>query len=125
MIWRGLEEMRMKYCFSLILGLLACVPLAGSGPAEAADDGAATFNSSCAGCHAENGAGDTAIGKSTGVPDLRSSQVQSQPDSRLTDVIENGTGRMPPFKSTLNEDQVKKLIAYVRALAKGGGAGGG
>src|SRR5207245_9932408 len=30
MIWRGLEEMRMKYCFPLILGLLACVPLAGS-----------------------------------------------------------------------------------------------
>ena len=86
---------------------------------------AATGLPACAGCHGQNGAGDTAIGKSTGVPDLRSSQVQSQPDSRLADVIENGTSRMPPFKSTLNEDQVKKLIAYVRALAKGGGAGGG
>ena len=117
MIGRGLREMRMKYCFSLIVGLLVWVPLSASGPAEAADDGAATFNSSCAGCHAQNGAGDTAIGKSTGMPDLRSSQVQSQPDSRLADVIENGTGRMPAFK-TLNEDQVKALIAYVRALAR-------
>ena len=111
MIGRGLREMRMKYCFALILGLLACVP------AEAADAAAATLNSSCAGCHGQNGAGDTAIGKSTGVPDLRSSQVESQPDSRLADVIENGTSRMPAFK-TLNEDQVKALIAYVRALAR-------
>ena len=113
----------MKGFFSLIAALLACVPLVAAAPAAAADDGAATFNSSCAGCHGENGAGDTAIGKSTGVPDLRSSQVQSQPDSRLADVIENGTSRMPPFKSSLNEEQVKALIAHVRALA-GGPAGG-
>ena len=113
----------MKYCCSLILGVLAAGALLATGPAEAADDGAATFNSSCAGCHGENGAGDTAIGKSTAVPDLRSSQVQSQPDSRLADVIQNGTSRMPAFK-TLSDDQVKMLIAHVRALAKAGGSGG-
>jgi mono/diheme cytochrome c family protein len=112
----------MKYRFSVIVGLLACVPVLASGPAQAADDAAATFDSSCAGCHGQNGAGDTAIGKSTGVPDLRSSQVQSQPDSRLADVIENGTSKMPPFKSTLSQDQVKTLIAYIRALAKAGGS---
>ena len=118
----------MKYS-SLVAALFACVPLVatglvGAGPAAAADDGAATFNSTCAGCHAENGAGDTAIGKTTGVPDLRTPQVQSQPDSRLADVIENGTSRMPPFKSSLNEEQVKALIAHVRALPGPGGSAG-
>ena len=103
-----------SWCFALVFG----APLLATGPVWAADDGAATFNASCAGCHGQDGAGDTAIGKSTGVPDLRSSQVQSQPDSKLADVIENGTSRMPPFKSTLNDDQVKTLIAHLRTLAK-------
>jgi mono/diheme cytochrome c family protein len=124
----------MKYS-SLVAALLASVPLVATGlvatgliaagPAAAADDGAATFNSTCAGCHAENGAGDTAIGKTTGVPDLRAPQVQSQPDSRLADVIANGTGRMPGFKSTLDEQHIAALIAHVRALAKAGAPGGG
>ena len=112
----------MKYYVSLVL--LACVPLVATGPATAAEDASATFDSSCAGCHGANGAGDTPIGKTTGVPDLRSPQVQSQPDSRLADVIENGTSKMPPFKSSLDEEQVKALIVHIRKLAKAGGAGG-
>ena len=105
----------MKQCVSL---LIVGVVVLATGAARAADDGAALFSTSCGGCHGPNGAGDTAIGKSTGVPDLRSSQVQTQPDSRLADVIENGTSKMPGFKSTLNQDQVKMLIAHVRGLAK-------
>src|SRR5204862_5469488 len=91
MIGRSGEETRMTYCFALVLG----VALLAAPPVQATDDGAALFNASCAGCHGENGAGDTAIGKSVGAPDLRSSQVQIQPDSRITDVIENATRRMP------------------------------
>jgi mono/diheme cytochrome c family protein len=36
----------------------------------------------------------------------------------VADVIENGTSRMPAFKSSLTDDQVKTLIAHVRALAR-------
>ena len=104
----------MNYCFALVVG----VALLAAGPARAADDGAATFNSTCAGCHGEDGAGDTVVGKATGVPDLRSSQVRGAPDSRLADVIANGTSKMPAFKSSLTDDQVKTLIAHVRALAR-------
>jgi len=99
---------------SLMIG----IAFLATGPVRAADDGAATFNTSCAGCHGQDGAGDTPVGKSTGVPDLRSSQVQSQPDARLADVIENGTSKMPAFKSSLNGDQVKTLVAHVRTLAR-------
>jgi len=104
----------MNFSFALVVG----VALVAAGPVRGADDGPATFNSTCAGCHGEDGAGDTVVGKATGVPDLRSSQVQGAPDSRLADVIENGTSRMPAFKSSLTDDQVKTLIAHVRALAR-------
>ena len=51
------------------------------------------------------------------IPDLRSPAVQSQPDAHLTDVIANGTGRMPSFKGSLTDAQIHALVLYVHGLA--------
>jgi cytochrome c553 len=67
---------------SLVVGS-GKTPLAASGGGN--DPGASTFAANCATCHAQNGSGDTAVGKSVKAPDLRSSAVQSQSDATRRD----------------------------------------
>jgi mono/diheme cytochrome c family protein len=75
----------------------------------------ATFRTKCAMCHGPDGSG-SAVGKSMNVPDLRSPVVQKLPDAQLAQIISDGKGGMPSFKSSLSEDQVHSLVAYVRSL---------
>ena len=76
----------------------------------------ATFRTKCAMCHGQDGGGSD-VGKSMNVPDLRSQAVQKQPDADLAQVISNGKAGMPPFKSSLSEDQIHGLVTYIRSLA--------
>ena len=50
------------------------------------------------------------------VPDLRSPEVQKLPDAQLAQIISDGKGGMPPFKSSLSEDQIHSLGSYIRSL---------
>jgi len=85
-------------------------------PALAASDGAAIYKSKCAMCHAANGSGDTPMGKSLHVRDLRSDEVQKQTDLELTKVIAGGKGKMPAFGKRMSEDDLKAVIAFIRTL---------
>src|SRR5262245_58075147 len=82
------------------------------------DPGVVNFEMHCATCHAPNGSGDTAVGKSIKIPDLRSPAVQSLPEVQLVDVIANGKGPMPGFKSSLSKDEIDALVNHVHQLAK-------
>src|SRR5919106_5967888 len=73
------------------------------------DVAAASFASHCATCHGSNGSGDTPVGKSVKIPDLRSPAIQSQSDAQLAEIIANGKGPMPPFKSSLSKDEIDAL----------------
>jgi len=83
------------------------------GPDSAASR--ATFRTKCAMCHGPDGSG-SAVGKSMNVPDLRSPAVQNLPDAQLAQIISDGKGGMPPFKSSLSADQVHSLVAYIHSL---------
>jgi cytochrome c6 len=86
---------------------------ANPGPEGAASS--ATFRTKCAMCHGPDGSG-SAVGKSMNVPDLRSPVVQKLPDAELAQVISNGKGGMPSFKSSLSEEQIHALVAQIRSL---------
>src|ERR1700676_788403 len=94
--------------------LVVSIVRADPGPDSAASS--ATFRTKCAMCHGPDGAGSD-VGKSMNVPDLRSQAVQKLPDAELAQVISNGKAGMPPFKSSLSEDQIHGLVTYIRSLA--------
>jgi cytochrome c6 len=95
---------------------LTLVALAAGSPAKA-DDGEALFKSNCVVCHGADGTG-TPTGKSLKAPDLHSDAVQKMTDKQIADQIANGKNNMPPFKGTLNADQIKTLVTYVRTFKK-------
>ena len=86
---------------------------ASPGPDSAASS--ATFRTKCAMCHGPDGSGSE-VGKSMNVLDLRSPAVQKLPDAQLAQIISDGKGGMPSFKSSLSEDQIHSLVSYIRSL---------
>jgi cytochrome c6 len=81
-------------------------------------DGAALFKTKCAMCHGPDGAGKTPMGQKLNVRDLRSAEVQKQPDADLMHVIGQGKAKMPAFGKSLSEEQIKLLVTYIRELGK-------
>jgi cytochrome c6 len=104
------------FLLMLFVGLtLFVASIVRANPAPDSADARATFSTKCGMCHGPGGAGSQ-VGKSLNVPDLRSPAVQKLPDARLTQIISDGKGGMPPFKSSLSEDQIHSLVAHVRTL---------
>lgn len=77
-----------------------------------------TYKTKCAACHGPDGKGETAIGKTNKIRDLASADVQKQSDEDLAGVIATGKGKMPAYAKSLNPDQIKGLVAYIRSLGK-------
>jgi mono/diheme cytochrome c family protein len=116
------KERNMRKTTSWIAGIMAVgVALATlaflGAPAKAADAAEATYKAKCAMCHGPDGKGETATGKMMKVKDFASEDVQKMSDADLTAAITSGKAKMPPFK-TLSPDQVKDLVAFIRAFGK-------
>ncbi len=93
--------------------------LAGLGaPPDWAQDTAQLFKTNCVLCHGADGSGNTPSGKALGAKDLRSPEIQKKTDAEITDTISKGKGKMPPLGAKLKPEEIKQLVAYVRALAK-------
>jgi cytochrome c6 len=98
----------MKKLMFLLLALVIALP--------ALADGAAIYKTKCASCHGADGSGQTPVGKSMKIRDLRSPEVQKQTDVELTKIIAGGKGKMPAYGKQLSNDDVSALIAHIRTL---------
>ena len=103
---------------TLVWLLVGSATVAVAASASGNDPGASTFGAHCATCHAQDGSGNTAVGKSMKIPDLHSAEVQSQSDAQLAEVIGNGKNSMPPFKESLSPEQIHDLVTHVRQLSQ-------
>ena len=101
---------------AVIVAVLAAISFLNA-PAKADNTAEATYKAKCAMCHGPDGKGETATGKAMKAGDFASEAVQKMSDADLADTISKGKGKMPAYK-TLTPDQVKDLVAYVRAFGK-------
>jgi cytochrome c6 len=103
---------------TLIAGLAIMALAIWSAAALQAQDGAATYKSKCLMCHGADGAGKTPMGEKQGAKDLKSDVVQKQTDALLTQSIAKGKNKMPPYAEKLKPEEIKQLVAFIRALKK-------
>ena len=87
-------------------------------PSRAQSAGEKLYKSKCVACHGADGKGDTPTGKKLGARDLGSTEVQSQSDAQLIELVTKGKGKMPAYGKTLKDDEIKDLVGYIRELAK-------
>ena len=105
----------------LVLGIAAIVVAALSARAE---DAKTTYDKSCTMCHGADGKGQTKTGQKLGVKDFTDAKVQADmkddaASKALKEGLKDADGKtqMKPFDS-LSDDDIKGLVAYVRAFKK-------
>ncbi|MDH3462062.1 MAG: cytochrome c [Acidimicrobiia bacterium] len=98
---------RALVILTLFLTSAACV---GRPPGDAT--GEEIYLQLCSNCHADDVSGSGGIG----LPIGPGSNAANQPDEFLRMTILNGRGTMPSFRVSLNEDQLERLIGYIRAV---------
>ena len=78
----------------------------------------------CQKCHGADGKGQTKMGRQSGVKDYTDSKVQAElKDENAIKIIkegivEKGKKKMDPYGDKLSDDEIKALIAYIRAFNK-------
>ncbi|MGH9501499.1 MAG: c-type cytochrome [Terriglobales bacterium] len=99
---------------ALLLGItLTAIPAASQG----ASSGASVYKAKCETCHGQDGSGNTPVGKSLQVADLRSATVQSKSDAELIQSVTDGKGNMPGFKGNITDDEIQAAVKFVRSFA--------
>lgn len=81
--------------------------------ATAAEEGAQIFSQHCQVCHGEKGKGDIC-------PNLTDREWKyGSSDEQLFETISRGRpGGMPNWGNTLNEKQIRNVIAYIRSIGE-------
>ena len=86
---------------------------------SSAADVAETWAKNCASCHAKAGSGNTVMGKKSGAENYQDAKVQAKfTDAQAIEIIKNGKDKMKGFKEKLTDDEIKALVAHIRAFKK-------
>ena len=93
---------------SLVAMCLLMLPACG-GPPHPDATGPEIYRQVCSNCHGE--ALEGGVGPAIGA----GSNAASQDDDFLLLTITRGRGRMPSFDATLSDDQIARVIEYLRA----------
>ncbi|HZV59368.1 MAG TPA: cytochrome c [Candidatus Eremiobacteraceae bacterium] len=101
---------------AVMAAAICLAALAPSSAAAAENDAAKTYAKNCVLCHAVDGSGSSPSGKALKAKDLASSEVQKKPDEDLIEVVTKGKGKMPAFGKKISPEEIKGLVAYIRAL---------
>ena len=117
-----LKHLPLVVTLTVIAGPFMAIPSSFAAAQGSQDSGAGVYKAKCATCHGQDGSGNTPVGKSLKVADLRSAEVQKKTDAELAQSIVEGKGNMPSFKSSTTEDEIHALVMYVRTLAPKAGS---
>lgn len=101
----------------LLAAALFTLPVAAEEPPKRS----AAWEANCTVCHGDDGRGQTEEGKKKKARNLADPRwLASVSDGRLASSIKRGHDRMPAFGRKLSDEQVKALVAQIRALPKQG-----
>ena len=103
--------------------VLTTMALAATTAALSAADAAANWDKSCKSCHGADGKGETPMGKKLALKDFTDAKYQASfTDAQATKAIKEGIKdgdktKMKPAED-VNDDDIKALVAKVRAFKK-------
>ena len=78
---------------------------------------ASLFRQNCAICHGQEADGKEIDGKM--IPSLRYGAAANKTEQEIHDQIENGKLPMPAFKNQLTDDEIKRMVKFIRRDLQG------
>jgi mono/diheme cytochrome c family protein len=87
---------------------------------EVIAEGNTLYNINCSPCHGEKGLGDgtiVAAGKFPPPPSYESDRIKTTPDGKMFYSIRYGKNLMGAYGTTLNPEQIWKVIHYIRTVS--------
>ena len=109
---------------SLKTTLLAAGLLAAFAGASRAAEVKENWEKHCQKCHGADGKGQTKMGRQSGAKDYTDPKVQAElKDENAVKIIKEGIvekdkKKMDPYKDKLTDEEIKGLIAHIRAFKK-------
>lgn len=85
-----------------------------SGAAVAAEDGKALYEQKCSICHGKDG---VAKPSGKGSKNFNDPAFKAVTVDQISKMIVDGKGKMPAYKTKLNEGQIAAIAAYIKTLA--------
>ena len=99
------------------IALLGIITTAGALFAQDNSKTVDLYKAKCAKCHGADGAA-TAGGKKLGGKDAWDPEVMKMTDAQMVETTKTGKKKMPAYGKSLDDTQIKELVAYLRGLAK-------
>jgi cytochrome c553 len=78
---------------------------------------ASLFRQNCAICHGQEADGKEIDGKM--IPSLRYGEAAKKTEAEIYDQIANGKLPMPAFKNQLTDDEIKRMVKFIRRDLQG------
>ena len=78
---------------------------------------ASLFRQNCAICHGQEADGKEIDGKL--IPSLRFGEAAKKSEAEIYDQIANGKLPMPAFKNQLTDDEIKRMVKFIRRDLQG------
>ena len=85
--------------------------------AESKSYEASLFRQNCAICHGMEANGKEIDGKI--IPSLRYGEAAKKSEAQIYDQIANGKVPMPAFRNQLTEDEIKRMVKFIRRDLQG------
>ncbi|MGA8041756.1 MAG: cytochrome c [Terracidiphilus sp.] len=100
-----------------LMALVVVASLA-AGTGFAQSSGEALYKAKCQMCHGAKGMADTSAAKAMKVKPVTDPEVKGFTEAKMIEAVENGMGKMQPYKGKLTDAQVKDVVAYFRTFLK-------
>lgn len=114
-----MKLLKITVVLSFIAAAVACnqTPAPAEKPpfviAESQSYEASIFRQHCAICHGQEANGKMLDGKQV-IPSLRYGEAAGKSEQEIYSQIKEGKLPMPPFKNLLTEDEIRKMVRFVR-----------
>ena len=89
-----------------------------------AADAKVNYDKECSKCHGPDGKGQTRMGRQSGAKDYTDPKVQAEMDDakaaqRIKEGLKEGAKeKMKPYADKFSDEEIKALVAYMRAFKK-------
>lgn len=97
------------------VAVAAVILMAAAGYAQS---GEATYKAKCQMCHGAAGMADSGAGKAMKVKPVSDPDVRKMPEAQMIAAVQNGMGKMQPYKGKLSDAQIKDAVTYFRTFLK-------